>query len=199
MTTHRLWLALLYCGLAACSGTPIQNEYYLLRPEGPTETRPLTPSTAFAMGEVNVAPYIDQPGLVLETGNGQVRPARNHRWAEPLPRSLRMLLTTEVSRALAEDILPARFSDADTRFNVQIEQLHGTADGDALLVAYWWIVRDGETLASYQFVEREPLAGDGYSALALAQRRLLRTLAVDIAASLEATRVAARNETAEST
>ncbi len=97
-----------------------------------------------------------------------------------------MLMLLEVSRAVGADIFPASMSDAPVTFSVRIDQLHGTMDGDALLVAYWWIDSAGEELATYQFAETRPLSRDGYAALADAQKALLRELAERIGESLVA-------------
>ncbi len=172
--------------LFGCSGTPADTHYYLLRGEEPHQTRDLEPSKQYAMGNVIVAPYIDQSGLVLEVGPGEIRPARNHQWAEPMGGALHNLLLREVSRAVGADVFPAVMSRAPYVIEVRIDQLHGTMDGEALLVAYWWIQRQGEELVTYQFAERKPLATDGYAALAQAERALLEKLAVRIGESLQA-------------
>ena len=56
---------------------------------------------------------------------------------------------------------------------------------DALLVAYWWLQREGEVIASYQFAETKPLPRDGYGALAQTEKALLVQLAHRIADSLK--------------
>lgn len=170
--------------VAGCSGTPVQTQYYLLRTDEPGTTRDLTPSTEFAMGRVMVAPYVDQSGLVLETGVGEIRPARYHQWAEPMPEALRHLLRVEVGRALDTDLFPSEISDAHTLFDVRIDQLHGTAGGDAVLVAYWGVRRDGKLIETFQFSETRSLQADGYAELARAFEALLVDLSVEIAASL---------------
>ncbi len=170
--------------LVGCSGTPVDTHYYLLRSEVPEQSRGLTPSSRFAMGSVNVAPYIDQSGLILEVSPGQIRPARHHQWAEPMAGALNHLLLLEVSRTVKEDVFPQAASDAALVYSVRIDQLHGTLDGDALLVAYWWIRRDNQEFVSYQFAETRALARDGYAALAEAQKALLLELAQRIGESL---------------
>ncbi len=171
--------------LMACAGAPIETHLYLLRSDAQETSRALTPSDEIAIGEVQVAPYIDQPGLVLEIAPGEIRAARNHRWAEPPPVAITSYLTLEVSKALQTDILPARFSSADTVFGVRIDQLHGTSEGGAKLIAYWWVKHDDEVLSSYQFAETLALEADGYNALAKAQQQLLAKLAGRIAQSLD--------------
>lgn len=171
--------------IAACAGTPEQNHYYLLRPEPYGNTGAMNPSTRFAMGPVQVAPYIDQSGLILEVAPGEVRPARHHQWAEPVAGAIGKLLLAEVSRSVGADVLPAAASDAPLVGSVQIDQLHGTVEGDALLVARWRVVRNSDgAVRSYRFAETRALTADGYAALADAQKALLVALATRIADSL---------------
>jgi len=171
--------------LVACSGTPVQTHYYLLRSDLEQRTRDLKPTEEAAMGRIIIAPYIDQPGLVLETGSGEIRSAMYHRWAEPMREGLQQFLRVEVSGALGQDVFPEDFSNGKLVFDVRVDQLHGTANGDALLVAYWWIRRGENIVSSYQFSETRPLVEDGYHALAAAEKALLSELASRIAGTLK--------------
>jgi uncharacterized lipoprotein YmbA len=173
--------------LVACSGTPVQTHYYLLRSDLEQRTRNLAPSENFAMGRIIIAPYIEQSGIVLETDQGEFRPALHNRWAEPMQQGLQQFVRVEVSDAVGEDIFPVEHSEGELVFEVRIDQLHGTLEGDALLVAYWWIRHDGKILSSHQFSERQPLKADGYAALTRAEKVLLSRLSAEIADSLKQT------------
>ena len=171
--------------LVACSGTPVQTQYYLLRSDMEQRSRDLEPSKNFAMGRIMIAPYIEQPGIVLETGQGEIRPARYHQWAEPMRDGLKQFLRVEVSQAAGEDIFPEDISQGELVFEVRIDQLHGTVEGDATLVAYWLSRRDREIVSTHQFSEREALRSDGYGALADAEKALLSRLAGRVADTLK--------------
>ncbi len=170
--------------LAACGGKQIEPSYYLLRPAVKQESRQMAPSDNFALGRITIAPYLDQAGLMLQTGDGEIRPAKHHLWAEPMYDGVHSFLIKEISRAKGEDILPARLVADSVVVEVRVEELHGTADGRAILVAYWWLRRDSDVLAAYQFSEYKTLSGDGYQALVQAERALLSELAEKIAASM---------------
>ena len=171
--------------LVACSGTPVPTQYYLLRSDLEQRSRDLAPSKHFAMGRIVIAPYIEQPGMVLETARGEVRPALHNQWAEPMRQGLQQFLRVEISDAVGEDIFPVEYSEGDLVFDVRIDQLHGTADGEALLVAYWMIRKGRPPVSSHQFAESRPLRADGYGALADAQKGLLSDLSDRIAESLK--------------
>lgn len=175
--------ALAFCLLAACAGAPVEPSYYLLRTDAEATSRTLEPAP-YRLGPVSVAPYIDRAGLLLETGPGQIRPARNHLWAEPVQEGVRALLATEISRALGQDILPLDPTATGPIISIRIDQMHGTRSGEAKLVAYWSLIEDNTTIMAEQVAETLPLAQDGYGALADAQKNLLQGLATSIAARL---------------
>jgi uncharacterized lipoprotein YmbA len=172
--------------VAACSSQPPQTSTYLLRADSDPHSLRREPATDIAFGKLQIARYIDQPGLVLKTGEGEVHVARYHQWAEPLRGSLESLLQAEISRQLGQDIRFQPDGPVDTRIDVIIDQLHGNAGGEAELVAEWRLrrVQGGDEV--HRFVGSEPLGQDGYAALVAAQRQLLLRLAAAIAASVVA-------------
>lgn len=174
--------------LAACSSQPATNSSFLLRSDVQAQSRELKPSTEFVFGSLTVADYINNPGLVVETADGEVREARNHRWAEPLSTSIKSFLATEVSAELGEDILVQGGAETATRIDVAIDQLHGNNSGEAVLLAYWQLSSAKGGKRAFQFAQTEALASDGYPALAAAEKRLLQRLALDIAGKLSAAR-----------
>ena len=183
MRTPLLPLLLL---LAACSSQPTQTSTYLLRADSEPQSGHRVPATDVAFGRLEIAGYIDQPGLVLQTGEGEVHAARYHQWAEPLRGTLEGLLQTEISRHLGRDIRFQPDGPVATRIDVIIDQLHGNAEGEAELVASWRLRRAQGEDQVYHFVGSQPLERDGYAALVEAERHLLLRLAADMAASLGA-------------
>ena len=169
--------------LAGCASQTIEPSYYLLRTSNDLQSRELNPSDQFSMGKVEIAAYLDQSGLLMETASGEMRPARHNLWAEPMYEAVRNFLLIEVAQAKGEDILPSRLNKSATVIDVRIDQLHGTYDGKAKLVAYWWLRRDGGVIATYQFAESQTLSVDGYAALVAAEESLLSQLAKKIAES----------------
>lgn len=189
MTRAALLFTLLLLG--ACSGQPPEPNYYLLRSDGDLSTRTLQPADDFALGKVSIAPYIDQRGLLVETPEGDLRPARYNLWAEPVYEGISLFLLKEIASQSGDDLLPAVTNPDLGAINVRIDQLHGTSDGHAKLVAYWWLERGGELVSAHQFADLRPLASDGYGALVAAEKELLAMLAGEIAASLATARAAA--------
>ena len=175
--------------LTACSGKALQYNYYLLRSDVPENTNRQMSQDGMLLTHVGVATYLNEPGLVLETSEGQISTAALNLWAEPLRHSLHKFMADEVSAATGKDIYTNRLgiSNPSAEFSIQIDQLHGTANGEALLVASWAIhsVNDGKkTKTAYQFSQTDPLQADGYDALVASEKRLLQALAKEIAKTL---------------
>lgn len=180
----KIALLLLMALVSACASQQMTSSHYLLRADELQESRALNPSSLYRFNSLVVADYIDQPGLVLETSPGEVHMARNHLWAEPLRRSLQSLLSQEVSAELGEDVLFVNDGPALTAIDVRIDQLHGTHDGDAVLVARWAYRGPDNSLKAWHFSRRRALIDDGYAALVAQEKALLQDLAMDIARSL---------------
>lgn len=173
---------LLVCGLlAGCAGQAPEVTYYLLRVDpgshggGPA---------AVGLGRVAVAGYLDQSGILVQTGPNQVEAARYHRWAEPLNQGIRSLMRDALADAM--DLEVAR-SGNGSRFVVDlyIDRLHGSVQGDVVIVADVAIVRGNDTAASFRFTAEREIERDGYAALVAAETDLVIALAERTASSLQ--------------
>lgn len=183
MKAVALTLSLLLLG--ACAAQPVIPSHYLLRTSATLEARALHFTEAYALGNVTIAPYLDQPGLILETNEGTLRAARGHLWAEPLFEAVPHFLRQAISDALGADLPPASLRPESVQINIRLDQMHGTQDGQAILVADWWLNDGAGAANAFRFSQVEPLAKDGYAALAEAQAALLSRLARQIARQLQ--------------
>ena len=139
---------------------------------------------------VQIAGYLKRRELLLQVGPQELRPARYHRWAEPLDQNVRRYLRDRLSAELRMDVdANSRLRDRwDVRINVAIEEFHGTLDGRVLLTASWDVDRlsDPAPVRRGRAQLTESQLRDGYAALVDAQSRLLDLLAERIAADLDA-------------
>ncbi|MEH6551558.1 MAG: ABC-type transport auxiliary lipoprotein family protein [Pseudomonadales bacterium] len=160
--------------VSACSSQPVaQKHYYLLRSDSPVETGMRQQAPQYSLQSVKVATYLDQSGLVLETAEGKIVIARQHQWAEPLRLSLPGFLAAEIGVALNQEVAIHDASSTATQINVSIDQLHGNAQGEVKMVAYWSaIAADGSRRAG-QFSDVEDISSDGYEAMVRAEQDLL--------------------------
>jgi uncharacterized lipoprotein YmbA len=170
--------------LSGCASQTIPPTYYLLRSNHDMQSSALTASQQYSLGTVEIAPYLDQPGLVIATANGETRPASQNLWAEPIYDGVRNFLSSEIAQASGRELLPATLAKGTTVVNIRIDQLHGTLDGQAQIVAYWWLVKGDEVSSLHRFADSRTLAASGYSALVDTEKALLSELAQRIAATL---------------
>ncbi len=178
-----LALALLLTG---CGSTPLEQHEYLLRPQ---KLEVVSGSrSAVLLKPVQVAPYLDQDGVVLQTGPAEIRAARQHRWAEPLDESLSRYLQVGIANAADRPVETAPILSEDDRQKIviSVHQLHGSEDGSVRLVADYVVENEAGERRLGSFDERIRQASDGYPALVAAHGSLLDQLSAEIAAELEA-------------
>jgi len=190
-TTLTLLTALLLVG---CAGkAPPENELYLLRSESTNRFDAGVQTATIGIGSLRVASYLDQPGLVVETTDGSMNPGHYNQWAEPLRESLRAVLANDIANATGKPVRARSYGETNWKLHtsqlidLSIEQMHGTAQGQAMLVAYWAIIDPNarSIVSEHEFSATETLSTSGYPALVEAHKRLLKSLANKIADSLE--------------
>lgn len=190
-TTLTLFAALLFVG---CAGkAPPDHELYLLRSDSTNRFDAGVTTASIGIGSLRVASYLDQPGLVIETSDGSMHHGRYNQWAEPLRESLRSVLANDIANATGKPVRARSYGETNWKLHtkqlidVSIEQMHGTAEGQAVLVAYWAVVDPNarSIISEHEFSASEPLTASGYPALVDAQKRLLKSLAGNIADSLQ--------------
>lgn len=177
--------------LTGCSGGGKQAEepvQYLLRAGASVPSGVQQAPISIGINRIAIADYLGQPGIVVATGGDKIRPARQHRWAEPLDSSLRLFLRDAISARLGYPISAdtGRRLGWDYRVDVHIDEWHGSLAGDVQLVAEWVLIEvaNDSEVARHRFEQRGALAADGYDALVAAQVVLLESLAAAIATSL---------------
>jgi uncharacterized lipoprotein YmbA len=167
--------------LSGCAGS---RSFYVLTPDGPA---PSGGGPGIGIGPVSLAEYIDRPNLVLAENENQLSIAESHRWAGDLSATVARVTAANLGRRLHTGnvrVYPWQGDDGIRhQITLDIRQLHGSADGHAVIEAGWraYSLPDRKLIASRTFVDREPLASDGYPALVAAQSKLLSRLADDIA------------------
>lgn len=182
----KVCVAILLAGLAflgACASQPEQTSTYLLRPQSTSHQDFTEP--AIALGKVEVAPYLDHEGIVLETTPGEIHTAQHHRWAEPLNFAIRRYLQVALGRETGHSVAGslAGTGGVEAKIDVIVHQLHGSVSGHVKLVAEWRIhdLRTGDVLAHRQFSADETIRGDGYAEITRTHAALLDELARSIA------------------
>lgn len=180
--THRLPLPLaalllaLSAVLGACASGGPAGEYNYLLPAG---SEPAA-SDRLPRVRVDVAGYLDQAGVVVETAPTSVHAARQHLWAEPLP--------SQLGRALRHHLATAG-APAEGRLSVSVTRFQGTADGNARVSGQWHY--QAEPSEQNKSLERSghfdltrPLNQDGYPELVTRLDAAWQAVAQQIASAL---------------
>lgn len=188
MSTWRKITGMLALGilLAGCAGAPPGEDHeYLLRPNG-LELAPGDGIPILLKGVV-IPPYLDQKGLVLQTGPAEIRVARHHQWAEPLDEAAGRYLQVSIARQAGRPVETAPLTAAAERdvVTVRIHQFHGTESGRVRLVADWSVTPVSGDSVIHEFDQTLTQAADGYPALVAAHAVLLDELAAAIAQTLD--------------
>jgi uncharacterized lipoprotein YmbA len=164
------------------------KSFYVLTPEGPA---PSGGGMSVGVGPVSLASYLDRANLVYQEGGNRMSVAESHRWAGDLEENIARVTATNLGRRLGTGNVRTYpwGSDSELRYQVSLDirQLHGNADGDAVLEAAWRVysLPDRRMIVSKSWSGTEPLKADGYDEMAAAQSRLLGQLASQIAATLK--------------
>jgi uncharacterized lipoprotein YmbA len=182
---HRLFVLLSVVWLAGCAGPA--KSFYVLTADGPS---PSGSGLGIGVGPTALAEYIDRANLVIQQGPNQLAVIEDHRWAGDLSESITRVMAANLGRKLNTGntrIYPWQADDG-LRYQVtlDIRQLHSGEDGYAVIEAGWRVysLPERKLKASKTFVDREPLAADGYAPMVAAQSRLLGRLAQAIASEL---------------
>ncbi|WP_193214374.1 PqiC family protein [Luteolibacter marinus] len=170
--------------LAACAAP---KSFYVLTPEGPP---PAGGGMTIGVGPVSLAGYLDRANLVFQESGNRMAVAESHRWAGDLEENIARVTATNLGRRLGTGNVRTYpwGSDGELRYQISLDirQLHGTSNGDAVIDAAWRVysLPDRRMIASKSWSGSEPMNADGYDELAAAQSRLLARLATEIAATL---------------
>ena len=181
----RILSALILCvTLAACSSTPVPEQHLYMLNAGPVN---VSGNDGFRIGidSVTVPPYLRRSEMMLEVSEQEIRPARYHRWAEPLAEGVSQYLRDDLSKALntAIDTNPQFRSEWAQSIAIEVHRLHGDLDGSVQIDATYTI-RAGDQLTRKRFAATVAQSGVGYPALVDAHATLLSRLAADIRQNL---------------
>ena len=186
---HDCILFLPLVALVGCASAPAPITFYLLRGEPVDETNEIGNPTRAGVGRIIVSSYLlSSKGIMVETGKGEVNPAGQHQWAEPLDAGLRWYLRSEIGSQLGREVgggLTDR-TGWDYTINVAVSRLHGTMAGEALIEAEFTIVPTDRTraISETRFSKSIPLEAEGYAGLVEAEKRLITEFAGLIADGL---------------
>lgn len=126
----------------------------------------------------------------MQENGARIAVAESHRWAGKLEDNFARVLATNLGRQLKTGNLRTYPWETDEglkyQISVDLTQLHGTSEGDALLEASWRVysLPDRKLVATRSWSGTEPLTKDGYDELVAAESRLVARFASEVGKSL---------------
>lgn len=183
--------------VSGCSSAPKpETQHFVLTPN--TQETSTDKSNTMQKGlkklvvlnSINLAEFLDQPGIVLQTDAHQIEVAHYHRWGEPLKHNLhRYILETLTTQLPQLSLLSDNKINSDLvhqKLEITFNQFNGTADGLALLSGHWVLKQsDAKTyMLNKSFSYQMTLKNSGYPELVKQLANLLDQLCNEIAKTI---------------
>jgi len=138
MIKRAIGLCLLLAGIVGCASEPVTVHYYALVPpvSAADEVVQRTDKPTLVIERVELAQYLRQPGMVIQTGSNQLQGSKNNLWAESLELALPKALVRELQRQSDDYSYYLKTLDfvdrTDYRLRLRIDSLQATAQGEVV-------------------------------------------------------------------
>ncbi|HET7312920.1 PqiC family protein [Salinisphaera sp.] len=172
-------------GCASTAGSP--SLFVLNAGPGAPDSAPRPGAPTLTIAPVSTASYLNDGGIVYQTGPHRVVIANDNRWASSLSSQLTDDLYTVLRRRLSGVNVVRTGGGPQGRYRLQthVDQFLGRYDGKAHIAGRWTLVGpDGATLAGRAFNQAVPLKTDGYPALVKSLSRGWQTVGRSVASTL---------------
>ena len=194
----KLWSGLIIIiAITACSGTPkLETQYFLLTPTVQNQAtandkhQHENSKKLILIEPIKLAEYLDQPGIVLHTGDHQIQVAHYHRWAEPLKQNLRRFILQTLSSTTTSFVFQTDSKllkkDSALSLSIEVTNFNGTSSGVTLLAGRWMLknIKTGELMVTEAFHYQNTLQRDGYDEMVAQLAFSLHELCDDIGQSI---------------
>lgn len=179
--------------VAGCASAPVPINYYVLAPPATVTDQVIerADQPALVIEDVELAAYLLQSGLVIQSGRNQLVVSRNHLWAESLELAFPKALVRELQRQSDEYSYYLKSLDwvdqADYRLRLRIDALQTTDRGEVLAAGRYQLI-PGRGEASSIFVDfnfQRDLEQDGHAHAVEQMSVLLAQIAGAILNSLD--------------
>lgn len=153
--------------IVGCTSTVPDKRYYQLESDF-SDTQVLQKrkinNTIFL--EVHVADYLDNRGIVYQTGDLQYTTANNNQWLTPLSNQIQQRLVQDLSVLLPNSLVTTQpTSQPKLTITLFIDSFNGSYTGDAIIKGRWIITNNRNEVVTKNFDYSLRLNNDGYFAL----------------------------------
>ncbi|MBU1438252.1 MAG: membrane integrity-associated transporter subunit PqiC [Gammaproteobacteria bacterium] len=160
-------IAILILALVTTSGCSSVQElnFYQLPQQANVASAVAIDAPVIVVEPVMVANYLNTNALILQTSSVQLVKTTQHQWAEALDQQLTRLLQQQLAAALPNHRVTDRAPlGPQQRLLVQVEQFHGTEQGQ-ILISGKVSVLNGEQTIQQRFAVQLAQPEAGYPAL----------------------------------
>ena len=187
-------LVLIVLCLAACaSGPATPIEYYVLAPQVSAADSVVERSNrpTLVIENVDLAAYLRQTGMIIQTGNNQILVSRTHLWAESLESALPKALVRELQRQSDDYSYYLKSVDwvgeTDYRLRLRIDSLQSTDRGEVVSAGRYQLIsaEDAGSPVVVDFSFVRDLDQDGYAYAVEQMGVLIGQIAEAILASVD--------------
>ncbi len=187
-------IALTLLGLTGCGATPTSSiEYYLLSPPvtAGDSLVELAIKPSLVIESIDLAAYLKQSGMIIQTGDNQLLVSKNHLWAESLDLALPKALVRELQKQSDRYSYYLKTVDwvgqTDYRLRLRIDSMQSTDQGEVVSAGRYQLISaanpSNPVFVDFSF-QRE-IQQDGYHAALVQMNAILGELAAAIIASTD--------------
>lgn len=190
----KLCILLMACiGMAGCASTPTAPiKYYLLSPPiaASDSVVELSNHPSVVIESINLAAYLKQSGMIIQTGDNQLLVSKNHLWAESLDLALPKALVRELQKQSDQYSYYLKTVDwvgqTDYRLRLRIDSLQSTDQGEVVSAGRYQLISAADPSAPVfvDFSFQRELQQDGYDHALVQMNAILGEIASAIIATV---------------
>lgn len=177
-----------FAALSACAGSAPETRLYTLDYRAAEPLPKLDAERSIALARLELAEYLEQPGLTMLEGQNQIRIATYHIWGEGLRTALPRALTYDLSKAckcpVSDPTMSGIAARADNRIEVRVERFSATETSEVVLSGRYWVIGPEDERSERYFNLSADLEQDGYEHAVSKMRDLVSRLAIQIVTDL---------------
>ncbi len=172
--------------LAGCSSSPAKINYYVLGSATHASNAVETGKPAVVLEHLELAAFLRQPGLVMQTSQNEMRISKSHLWAEALDDALPKALQKALQHRTSDYSFYLKAHDwvknTDYRLRLRVDGLHPNESGEVICYGRFQVIptkNEGESLVK-DFHFKLDLDQNGYPHAVGQLGRLVEMIAGDI-------------------
>jgi uncharacterized lipoprotein YmbA len=154
--------------LISCASSPQRTKHYNFNVSSSAQKNSNEQTKQVTVNQLQLATFLDQPGLVIQLGKNQVYTSTYHRWAQPLRVTLLHILVHVLNKTAPGGYSftkekPLSVKGKNTQLFIEVEQFNSTDQSQAIFSGRYWVYKGDKTLLVNQsFRITEKLSEDGY-------------------------------------